>query len=545
MPISVFGIPIHNIFGVSIRPSHEVEPTISFVPPKIDDGSLVVDVADSGAQIRGSYINFDEVTRNEIELITKYRAMMSNPDVSMAVTDIVDEMIVRDGDTECVSINLDKLKISDSIKESISKEFNKICRMLNLKKNAADLARQFYTDGRLYHHLVVDKGNLDDGIREMRYIDPRQIRKVTIVQRKYKPGTQITEVTGIEEYFLYNEREFVGTGIYQGIPISKDEISYIHSGLLNENGTIIQSHLHKAMKALNQLRMMEDSTVIYRITRAAERRVFYVDTGSLPPKQAKQYLQEIASKYKNRLIYNVNTGEMSDERRLLSMQEDFWIPRREGSTGTQIDTLPGAQHMNELDDVDYFRKRLYRSLNVPVTRMDQNEGVTLGRATEITRDELKFRKFIDGLLSRLAEIFINALRLQLILKGVVDEDDWDDIAPDINFVWASDSYFSELKQSELDRDRIDVVDKYKDYEGKYISKKEIRKRLLKQTDEDIKRLDAEMAEEAIPKTPDLDAGEPGKSAEPDSESPAAPEVGAADTSGSTGGGEPAYTPGES
>ena len=350
-------------------------------------------------------------------------------------------------------------------------------------------------DGRLNHHMVIDLQNPKAGLQELRYIDPRQIRKVKGVHKVKDPRTGLDIVVNIDEFYLYNPMGILNPSSYQGIPIATDAISHSNSGIISKDGHMLLGYLHKAIRPLNQLKMMEDAVVIYRITRAPERRVFYIDVGNLPTARAERYVRDMMERFKNRLVYNAITGEAGDDRRYMAMQEDFWLPRREGGKGTQIDQLEGGKNLSDMEDVEYFHKALYKSLNIPISRLDPNNGFNLGRATEITRDEIDFQKFINKLRDRFSVAFQVPLRAQLILKGIASEKGWEEIEENLVYEYASDSYFSELKHAEVMRDRLDLLEKSESYIGRYYSHEHIRKNVLQQTDEEIEEIDTQIANE--------------------------------------------------
>lgn len=472
----------------------------SFVAPVKDGGEIILDAGNA----YGTYLDIVGTIANDYDLITRYREMLLQPEVESAVDDIVNESIVVEEDEYPVIINLDKVKVSKTIKDKIKDEFEIVCQLLDIKERGYEVFKKWYVDGRLFYHLIIDEKKKADGIQEARYIDPRQITKVVEVERTRDSKTGIELIKKNDEYFVYNpagirtqQFGFPQTQQVNGIKISGDVVAYSHSGIVDTHNKTVYSHLHKAIKVLNQLRMIEDAVVIYRITRAPERRIFYVDVGNLPRNKAEEYLRKVMTKYKNKIFYDASTGEVKDDRRHLAMLEDFWMPRREGSTGTEIDTLPGGENLGEMEDVEYFQKKLYRSLNVPFSRWSQPEnGFNMGKAAEITRDELKFTKFILRLRRRFANIFDQILGRQLILKNVVrNEDEWNTIKNNIYYEFASDSYFAESKENEILQDRLDLLNNINEYVGVYYSKNWVSRKILRQSDEEIKEMKAEIKKE--------------------------------------------------
>jgi hypothetical protein len=498
-----------QIFGFEInrkKEEQEEKKIESFVPPTNDDGALVV----TEGGVYGTYVDMDGSVRTEAELVNRYRTMSEDPVVDMAIQDIVNEAIVEDFDEETVEIILDDIEISENIKKKIIEEFDEIQKLLEFNTKSYDLFRRWYIDGRLYYHTIIDEKLPKNGIKQLRYIDPRMIKKVREVKKqKDSNGVTIERVVG--EYYIFNPSGFIkkagaqaGTNAAsteaQGIKITKDSILYCTSGLLNSDGNLILSYLHKAIRPLNQLRSMEDSLVIYRISRAPERRIFYIDVGGLPKAKAEQYLRDIMTKFKNKVVYDSSTGEIRDDRKFMTMLEDFWLPRREGGRGTEITTLPAGQNLGEIEDIVYFQNLLYRSLNVPISRLQSESAFNLGRATEISRDEVKFSKFITRLRNKFTELFTKLLEKQLILKGICTPEEWNDWKNDIQYKYALDNYFEELKSIEITRDRITLLRDIDDYVGKYYSHEYIRKYILQQSEEDIKELDKQIKkEESDPK----------------------------------------------
>jgi hypothetical protein len=428
--------------------------------------------------------------------------MSNHPELEQAIDDIVNEAITHDDTGDVVTINLDKLKQPESIKKKIIEEFNNVQKMLNFANLADDLFKRWYIDGRIYFHVVVNEKNPKEGIQELRYIDPRKIRKVREIIKDRDPKTGTMIIKAIVEYYVYNDRgtttQTYTAGVNAATRIAVDSVINVNSGLMDAKNTFVISYLHKAIKPLNQLRMIEDAVVIYRLSRAPERRVFYIDVGNLPKGKAEQYLRDIMVKYRNKMVYDANTGEMRDDRKHMSMLEDFWLPRREGGKGTEITTLPAGQNLGQIEDVDYFRKKLLQSLNVPYSRMDSQGGgglASLGRSAEITRDELKFAKFIVRLRNKFSQIFDHALRVQLSLKGICSQEEWDQFKEDIYYDYKKDNNFTELREAELLRERITTLQLLDPYIGKYFSQTWAKKNVLRMSEDEIEQMDKEMEED--------------------------------------------------
>jgi len=476
------------------------EPVESFAPVVNDDGAVIV--AAGGAY--GTYIDLDGTARTESELVSKYREISLQPELEQAIDDIVNEAIDTDAE-EVVTINLDKVEYGDNVKNRIRDEFQIVLELLNFQQEAYEIFKRWYVDGRMYYHLIIDEKDPRKGILELRYIDPRKIRKVREVKRKNKGEVTIT--TAQREYFVYNEKNFLpaggnaglpfDTGAVNGIKIAVDSILHVTSGLMDQNNALVYSYIQKAIKPLNQLRTLEDATVIYRISRAPERRIFYIDVGNLPTPKAEQYLRDMMVKHKNRLVYDATTGAIKDDRKYMTMLEDYWFPRREGSRGTEITTLPSGQNLGEMADVEYFQRKLYQSLNVPISRLQSSAEVfTLGRASEISRDEVKFTKFIGRLRRRFSLLLLGALEKQLVLKGVIAESDWDQLSRQINFDFAIDSHFEEFKEAEILQGRIQTLTNIQPYVGSYFSQQWIKKNVLKLNDDEIKVMMAQIEQES-------------------------------------------------
>lgn len=468
----------------------------AFSPPDNDDASLYVEGGAAGGAY-GTYLDLDGAVRNEVELITKYRMMSLDPEVELAVDDIVNEAIVSEGGKTPVAISLGNLSVSPQVKNKIRGEFNHIMNLLHFDRLAYDIFKKWYVDGRIYYHVMIDSKNPRDGIQELRPLDPRNVKKAKEFQEKKVSGDNqiISLPTSTIDYYLYYPEGIVNPNSQTGLKISSDSIVYAHSGVLNPEKSMILGYLHKAIKPQNQLKMLEDSTVIYRISRAPERRIFYVDVGNLPKVKAEQYIQGIMTKFKNKVVYDTETGDIRDDRKHMSMLEDFWLPRREGGRGTEITTLPGGTNLGEIEDIIYFKKKLYKALGVPVSRLEPEGSFSLGRATEITRDEVKFGKFVTRLRSRFSQVFDELLERQLRLKGIVSKDDWDELKPYIEYTWQQDSHFAELKQVEVLRDRIEIAQTLDEYIGRFYSVDWVRKNVLMQSEEDITDIDAQIKRE--------------------------------------------------
>lgn len=466
----------------------------SFTPPAAEDGALTI----TSAAYYGTYVDLDGTAKNEVELISRYREMAMQPEIESAIDDIVNEAIVQDDDGNTTQIVLDDLKQPEKIKKAIKEEFQTILRLLNYKKMAQDVFRRYYVDGRLYYHVIIDKDDPTAGIKELRYIDPRKIRKVREMKKTKDERTGVELMKTVNEYYIYNDKVVSGSSTNYGpvgTRITTDSIVSIVSGLMDSRRAVVLSYLHKAIKPLNQLRMIEDATVIYRISRAPERRIFYIDVGNLPKLKAEQYLRDIMVKYKNKLVYDANTGEVRDDRKFLSMMEDFWLPRREGGKGTEITTLPGGQNLGELEDVKYFQKKLYGALSVPVSRLESGQAFSLGRSSEITRDELKFAKFVDRLRNKFSELFDQALRIQCIFKGICTAEEWDMFKENIHYDFIKDNNFSELKEAELMTNRLSLLASVDPYTSRYFSQQWIQQNVLRLTDDEIKEMQTQIDKE--------------------------------------------------
>ena len=477
----------------------------SFALPQNDDGAVTIQ---SGAYY-GTYVDLDGVVRNEIELITRYREMAMQPELETAIDEIVNEAIVNTAKDKAVEINMDDLKQPEGVKKKIRDEFDIVIKLLNFGNMGHEIFRRWYIDGRMFYHVIIDDKRTADGITELRYIDPRRIRKIREIEKTKDPRTTIDVIKKINEYYLYNERGIIGAHSNLGAKIAVDAIVNVNSGLMDSKRAMVLSYLHKAIKPLNNLRMIEDATVIYRLSRAPERRIFYIDVGNMPTIKAEQYLKDIMTKYRNKLVYDSTTGEIKDDRKHLSMLEDFWLPRREGGKGTEITTLPGGQNLGELEDVKYFERKLYKSLGVPVGRLEQQPGGgILGRTTEITREELKFAKFIDRIRNKFSTLFDDILRVQLVLKKVCTEEEWKTFREDIYYDFKKDNNFDELKESELLMNRIATLQAVDPYVGRYYSMQWVRKNVLMMDDEDIEEIQDQIEEEKSANTPVDENGNP-------------------------------------
>ena len=486
-----------SLFGFSIsRDKNEAEQAVqqSFSPPTNDDGALTI----TSAAYYGTYVDLDGTAKNEVELISRYREMAMQPEIESAIDDIINEAICQDDDGKIIDIVLDNLKQSDKIKKAIREEFQIVLKLLNYNNMASDIFRRYYIDGKMYYHIIIDKENPTQGIKELRYIDPRKLRKVREIKKKKDERTGVDVMDVINEYYIYNDKVTTGASSNfgpVGVRITTDSIISVVSGLMDSRRAVVLSYLHKAIKPLNQLRMIEDATVIYRISRAPERRIFYIDVGNLPKLKAEQYLRDIMVKYKNKLVYDANTGEVRDDRKFLSMMEDFWLPRREGGKGTEITTLPGGQNLGELEDVKYFERKLYKSLSVPISRLEPNQGFSLGRVSEVTRDELKFSKFVDRLRNKFSDVFDQALRAQCVLKGICTSDEWEMFKENIYYNFIKDNNFTELKDAELMRERLSLLTEIDPYTGRYFSQNWIQKNVLRLDDNSIAKMQKEIDKE--------------------------------------------------
>jgi len=495
MAIKLFGFTLGQKDIVQVEKSEQA----SFTLPTeaIDDGAVTI----TQNAHYGTYVDLEGSARNEIELITRYREMSNHPECDMAIDEIVNEAISHTENGEVLKIVLDNLKQPETIKKKITEEFNNIQKMLNFSNLADDLFKRWYIDGRIYYHVVVNEKDPKKGIQELRYIDPRKIRKVREIQKERDPKTGANIIKSLAEYYVYNDRgsttQTFTANATQGLRIAPEAIINVNSGLMDAKNVFVISYLHKAIKALNQLRMIEDAVVIYRISRAPERRIFYIDVGNLPKGKAEQYIRSIMIQYRNKLVYDASTGEIRDERKHMSMLEDFWLPRREGGKGTEITTLPGGQNLGEMEDVKYFQKKLLNALNVPASRLDTNSGsmMGLGRTTEVTRDEVKFSKFVNRLRNKFAQVFDHALKIQLVLKGVCTTEEYEDFREQIYYDFIKDNNFTEMRDAELLRERVNTATMLDPFIGKYYSAAWVRKNVLQMTDEEITQMEKEIEEE--------------------------------------------------
>ena len=487
-----------QLFGYSFdRKKKGSEKGPSFVHKDSEDAAQPI----AAGGYFGQYVDLGDAANksSEVDLIGRYREMSLHPEADAAINDIVNEAIAGDLDDQPVDIDLQHLQVSNTVKTRIREEFNNVLALLDFDRKAYDIFRRWYIDGRLFYHKMINPERPQDGITELRYIDPRKIKKVIEFE---KPKDRISPVDPAMaqispksvEYFMYSPKGLRGYE-NQGIKIAPDAITFCHSGQLDMQRNFVLSHLHKAIKALNQLRMIEDSLVIYRLSRAPERRIFYIDVGNLPKQKAEQYLREVMSRYRNKLVYNADTGEIRDDKKFMSMLEDFWLPRREGGRGTEISTLPGGQNLGELEDVKYFQKKLYRSLNVPESRLESDSAFNVGRSAEISRDEVKFQKFIVRLRKRFSDLFHDLLKTQLVLKGICTLEEWDEMKEHIQFDFIADNYFSELKEKEIMNERMALLAQMDPYAGKYFSAEYLRRKILRQTDAEFREIDKQMEKE--------------------------------------------------
>jgi hypothetical protein len=488
MAIKLFGFTLGSKDVVQVEKPEQ--PSFTLPTAALDDGAVTI----TQNAHYGTYVDLEGSVRNEIELITRYREMSNHPELDMAIGEVVNEAITHDKSGKVLKIVLDDLKQPASIKKKIEEEFDTILKMLNFSNLADDLFRRWYIDGRLFYQVIVNEKTPNQGIQELRYIDPRKIRKVREIKKDRDPKTGATIIKSIAEYYVFNDRgtaqQTFTAQVNQGLRISPDSIINVNSGMMDAKNTFVISYLHKAIKPLNQLRMIEDAIVIYRISRAPERRIFYIDVGNLPKGKAEQYLRDVMVKYRNKMVYDANTGELRDERKHMSMLEDFWLPRREGGKGTEITTLPAGQNLGELEDVKYFQKKLLQSLNVPYSRLEPQEGgfAGLGRSQEVTRDELKFAKYIQQLRNKFTNLFDEALGVQLSLKGICTLEEWEDFKDDIYYDFLKDNNFTEMRESELLQNRIQMVATLDPFIGRYFSQQYVKQKVLMMTEEEIEEM---------------------------------------------------------
>lgn len=482
-----------QIFGFEIKRKNE-QALPSVVPPSAQEtGATVVNTGVNAGGYYGMVMDLEGVIKNENDLIRRYREVAQYSDCDGAIEDIVNEAIVADEMRRSVEIVLDEVSVSDSIKKKIKEEFDNICRVLKFDERAHEIFRSWYIDGRLYYQVLIDETRIKDGIVELRYIDPRKIRRIKNIKKERTPqGVEV--VKEIEEYYLYNDKGITEQTTH-GVKLALDSVVYVPSGFTDANTGMAMSYLHKAIKPVNQLKMIEDSLVIYRISRAPERRIFYIDVGNLPKLKAEQYVSDIMNKFRNKIVYDATTGETRDDRRHLSMMEDFWMPRREGGKGTEITTLPGGQNLGEIQDIEYFQNKLYHSLNVPVSRLQQSQGFSIGRSQEINRDEIKFNKFIIRLRKKFSMLFSHALRVQLIAKGIIRPDEWEDLRADIKYDFIEDNHYAELRDSELMQSRIGLLQLIDPYVGKYYSLDWAKQNILRMDKDEIKDIEKQIKTE--------------------------------------------------
>jgi len=482
-----------ELFGFQItRVKKTEDPKQSFTTTQADDGTQTV----AAGGYFGQYLDMEGTAKSEADLIRRYREISLHPECDMAVEDIVNEAVVANELKEAVRVNTDNLPYGKDIRRRIESEFSTILKLMNFNTKGHDIFRRWYVDGRIYYQKMIDRESPTLGITELKYIDPRKIKKIREVRKTRPEGAKQLEVVDeFVEYYLFNEKGVSGTTSGGGLKIAPDTIAFCPSGLVDQQKNIVMSYLHKAIKPVNQLRMIEDAVVIYRIARAPERRIFKIDVGNLPKVKAEQYLRDVMARYRNKLVYDASTGEIRDDRNYMSMLEDFWLPSREGGRGTDISTLPGGQNLGEIADIEYFQKKLYRSLNVPVSRLESSQGFNLGRSSEITRDELKFTKFVQRLRKKFTELFNDLLKTQLILKKVISEEDWHTISHNLQYDFLQDGHFAELKQSEMMRERIQLVNEMRDMVGKYFSVEYMRKNVLKQSESEIAEMDKQIKQE--------------------------------------------------
>jgi hypothetical protein len=489
-----------SLFGIKFGKKHE-EPIIpSFVEPQNEDGAITV----SGTNFFASTLDVDGLAKNETELITRYREMALQPEIMSAIDDIINESISFDDNGKNIDLVLDDLEISDKIKSVIEEEFQTILKLLNYNNMAADIFRRFYVDGRLFFHVIIDSNELNNGIVELRYIDPRKIKKVREVKKAKDPNTGVDMIIGVEEYYIYNDKSItsmnnnvISTQTLTGLKIAPESIVFVTSGLMDAKKNVVISYLHNAIRPLNQLRMIEDAALINKIVRSPIRRIFYIDVSNLPKQKAENYINEMMQKYRNKLVYNYSTGEVTSSGKHLSMLEDYWIPRRADSKATEITTLEGADSFQNMDMINYFEQKLYKALNVPVGRLNPESAFSMGRSNEITRDELKFAKFIDRLRNKFTELFDQLLRIQLVLKGICTTDEWDEFKENVFYDFIRDNNFVEMRDAELVQNRLGMLSLIDPFVGRYYSRSWVQQNVLRLNDEEIKELEKEMDEEAV------------------------------------------------
>ena len=488
-----------EIFGFKIERLDQVEQKTvkTFTQPEFDDGAISL----STGGVYGTYVDFDGSVRTDVELINKYREMIMQPEVEVAVDDIINEVINPDEAGDTLKISLDKVRLTKPIKEVIYNEFQRIVDLLEFREKSYEIFRKWYVDGRIYYHVVIDEKNPQEGIQELRFVDPRKIKRVVEFEEVKDKATNVMEKKIKNEYYMYSNEGFVGTLVSSRpqtsatIKISPDSVIYADSGIMDKANKMVLSHLHKAIKPVNQLRALEDAAVIYRLARAPERRIFYIDVGNLPKMKAEQYLRDMMQKHKNKLVYDASSGEIRDDRKFMTMLEDYWLPRREGGRGTEIGTLPGGTNLGQMEDILYFQKKLYRALNVPVSRMEAEVSYTLGRASEISRDEVKFHKFVKRLRVKFNEFLYDCLRTQLVLRGIMNTTEFDAIKKEILIRYNENNFYTELKENEIFRERLITMREAEEFNGKYFSTDYIKKHVLRQSDKEIERINSQIYEE--------------------------------------------------
>jgi hypothetical protein len=474
-----------SLFGYTLSKKKPEAPKQSFVVPHDDDGATTV----NASGFFGTYMDIDAAAKNENDLISRYRDVASYPDCDSAIEDIVNEAVASEDDEAVVKLDLEKVELSSSVKKLIEEEFDNVLKLLDFHSKSHDIFKRWYIDGRVYYHKIVDATKAKEGIQELRYIDPRKIKKVRKINKQKDQKTGVDFITKVEEFFIYNEKGLMATvpntaNQSMGLQISPDSICFVSSGILDLDKNMVMGYLQKAIKVVNQLKMTEDSLVIYRMTRAPERRIFYIDVGNLPKAKAEQYVKSIMNQYRNKTTYDATTGEIRDEKKTMSMLEDFWMPRREGGKGTEITTLEGGQNLGQIDDINYFQNKLYGALNVPLSRMKPDQGMNFGRQAEITRDELKFSKFISRLRKKFSELFDDLLKTQLVLKGIMSAQDWDKIKEDVYYNFTQDAYVAEAKESEILRNRLDLLNTINPFVGTYFSREFVYDKILQLTEEE-------------------------------------------------------------
>ena len=484
-----------ELFGFSIsRLKKQSDPKQSFTTAPADDGTQTI----AAGGYFGQYLDMEGNSKTEADLIRRYREISLHPECDLAIEDIVNEAIVANENKEAVRVNVNNLPYGKDVRRKIEDEFKEVLRLMMFNTKGHDIFRRWYVDGRIFYQKVIDRKSTTKGITELKYLDPRKIKRIREVRKKRPEGVtgpnMLTVVDEFVEYYLFNEKGVVNS-TSGGIKIAPDTIAYCPSGLIDQNKNMVLSYMQKAIKPVNQLRMIEDATVIYRIARAPERRIFKIDVGNLPKVKAEQYLRDVMARYRNKLVYDASTGEIRDDRNYMSMLEDFWLPSREGGRGTDITTLPGGQNLGEINDIEYFRSKLYRSLNVQVSRLESNSGFNMGRASEITRDELIFTKFVQRLRKKFTELFNDILRTQLILKGIINEEDWQSVRDSITYDFLQDGHFAELKHTEMMRERLALANEMRDYIGKFYSVEYVRKNILKQNEREMEDIDNQIKKE--------------------------------------------------